>query len=158
MISVYFGNDRSAVLDIDTFFRHVYSPSWFEDDIVRQMIKDVDSSDVLSAYCIISPILGAISPDFLSGGVKTLICLWKMDDFLVDLITCGNNCCKWLSYIATHKDIRVSMSGYDLTFRDKVKNYYPITGICENDNTPIRDGRGWCNKMCLLAGEPENER
>lgn len=158
MISVYFGNDTKAVVNIDAFFRHTYSQSWFDDDVVKQMVKDVDSSEVVSSHCIISPVLGQIAPEYLSGGVKTLICLWKMDDFLVDLITCGNNCCKWLSYIAMHKNIRVSMSGYELTFRDKDRNYYPISGICENDSTPIKDGRDWCNKMCLLAGEPENER
>ncbi len=37
------------------------------------MIKDVDKSTVIAPRIIESPVLGAITPRELSGGVKTLI-------------------------------------------------------------------------------------
>lgn len=153
MVSVYFGNDTSAILNIDLYFNHVYRAEWLDDDLVKQMIKDVDNSTVLSNQCIQSPVLGQIPPERLSGGVKALICLLKLDDCLIDLVVCGENCEKWISEIAKKKDIRVSMSGYDLTFKG-----YEISGICENDNSVIRDYRDWIQKMCDMAGEIENER
>ena len=153
MISVYFGNDKSAILDIDIFFNNVFYYEWLDDPLVRELIKDVDNSDVLSNQCIQSPILGQIPPERLSGGVKALICLYKMDEFLVDLIVCGENCEKWISKISQLKDIRVSMSGYDLTFKG-----LEIKGVCENDGSLIRSSEDWTEKMLDMAGEICNER
>ena len=153
MISVYFGNDKSAVLNIDVFFNNVFYEEWLDDPLVREMIKDVDNSDVLSNQCIQSPVLGQIPPERLSGGVKALICLYKMDDFLVDLIVCGENCEKWISKISQLKDIRVSMSGYDLTFKG-----LEISGVCENDGSLIRNSEDWTEKMLDMVGEICNER
>lgn len=154
MVSVYFGNDTRAVLNIDSYFNHTFRHEWLNDPIVKQMIKDIDNSEVLSEYCIQSPVLGQIPPERISGGVKTCILLWKLDDFLVDLITCGENCQEWLSYIFSHKDVvRVSMSGYDLDFEG-----LEISGICENDNSVINNSYDWVDKMCEMAGDPKNER
>lgn len=154
MVSVYFGYDKSAILCVDTFFGNVYEYEWFDDPIVREMIRDIDHSTVLSSQCIQSPILGQIPPEMLSGGVKTCIMLYKMDNFLPDLTACGENCEKWLSYIFYTKElVRVTMSGHDLTFRG-----LPIHGICENDGSEIKDYHDWINKMFDMAGEEENER
>jgi hypothetical protein len=154
MVSVYFGNDTTAILNIDVYFNNVFEYEWLNNQLVREMIEDIDKSVVLSDHCIQSPILGQIPPERISGGVKACICMLMMDDCpIIDLIVCGENCEKWLSKIFETKDIRVSMSGYDLTFR-----VYPIHGICENDNTEINDAEDWVDKMCDYAGEPENER
>lgn len=154
MVSVYFGLDKNAVLSIDNYFDHAFMHEWLKDDVVKKMIKDIDKSDVLSEYCIQSPVLGQIPPEKLSGGVKACILIWVMDELVVDLIACGENCEDWLSYIFNNKEkVRVSMSGYDLTFRGK-----EISGICENDGSIIKDYNDWIRKMCDMAGEPENER
>lgn len=44
------------------------------------MIKDVDKSEVVSDECIISPVLGQIPPERLSGGVKTLLLILNEPD------------------------------------------------------------------------------
>lgn len=92
---------------------------------VKDMIKDIDNSIVLSNQCIQSPVLGQIPPERLSSGVKTCIMLYKLDDFSPDLVVCGENCESWLSKIFRVKDCKVSMSGYDLTFRELA-----IEGVC----------------------------
>lgn len=128
MIKVRFGVNDDSILDIDGYFDNVFEYDWLDDEFVREMIKSIDSSEVLSNQCVKNPVLGQIPPEKLSGGVKALICLWKMTDedfdgLTIDLIVCGENCEDWLVKIYDIKDITVSMSGFDIVFKDK-----PIQG------------------------------
>ncbi len=69
---------------------------WLEDDEVKRMIEDVDSSKVLSSHAIESPVMGIIPPTSLSGGVKTLILIKEMPDKVFNASNCGDNCARWL--------------------------------------------------------------
>ena len=72
-----------------------------------------------------------------------MILLLKDRDLpILDLIIFGNNCNKWLSYIFSHKDISVTMSGVDLNFKD-----LDIRGICLNDDSKINNNEDWVDKM-----------
>lgn len=73
MLEIYFGYDEDAILSIDTYFNNVYDEDWFDDVLVKAMVRDVYGSEVLDKYCIQSPVLGQIPPERLSGGVKALI-------------------------------------------------------------------------------------
>jgi hypothetical protein len=148
MLKVYFGFDKECIRDIDLYFDNVYDELWLDDELVKQMIEDIDDSKVVSNQCIVSPILGQIPPERLSGGVKALICLYKSPDSYIDLIVCGPNCEKWISKISALTNIRVGMSGYDLTF-DNLE----IQGICLNDNSPISNSKEWTLKMCKFVGD-----
>lgn len=118
MIRVFFGIDWEAIRNPDPYFKYNWREEWFEDPLVKEMVKGVDETIVLSPHCMDSPILGQIPPERLSGGVKALILLLKADmDLKIDLVACGDNCSKWLSKIGSIKDISVSMSGYDLFFK-----------------------------------------
>ncbi len=44
---------------------------------VKEMIRAVDKSEVLSSHAIESPVLGIIPTSKLSGGVKALILVYK---------------------------------------------------------------------------------
>ncbi|MEZ3468025.1 MAG: DUF4869 domain-containing protein [Schaedlerella sp.] len=142
-----FGYDTEAILSIDKYFNNTYDEDWLDDPFVKEMVLDIDHSEVLDKYCIQSPVLGQIPPEKLSGGVKALICMYELDDFYVDLIVCGKNCEKWIAEIAEKKDFRASMSGYDLDFED--------TGIrarCLNDGSEIHSSKDWILKMCRYVG------
>lgn len=143
MLYVYFGEDKESVLNVPTYFKHRYKAEWFEDKLVKEMVKDVDKSDVLSQHCIQSPVLGQIPPERLSGGVKTLILLLKEDKFYPDLVNCGENCCKWLYEVSKIRDIKCSLSGVDLRFED----CQDIEAVCLNDNTKIYGAKDWTMKM-----------
>lgn len=57
----------------------------------------MDKSEVVSANLIDSPVLGAISPKELSGGVKTLLLMANDKSGKVfNASTCGDNCAKWI--------------------------------------------------------------
>lgn len=62
--------DANYVFSPDTYFKYNYEEEWFDDALVKEMVQDVDSSAVMSAYAINSPVLGIIAPERLSGGVK----------------------------------------------------------------------------------------
>lgn len=147
MLNIHFGYDPDAILSIDKYFNNVYDEEWFDDPYVKNMIQDIDGSKVLDRYCIQSPVLGQIPPEKLSGGVKALICMYKMDDFYVDLIVCGKNCEKWIVDIADKKDICASLSGYDLNFIQ-----IDIKAFCLNDNSVITGYTEWILKMCEYMG------
>jgi hypothetical protein len=134
MIKVLFGKELPHTLsDVDVYFKNTYDFDWFEDDIVKQMVKEIDDSELVG-NCLVSPYLGNTSPENMSGGVKALILLLKDDsEFRINLTFLGRNCQKWLSYITSIKDIEVSMTGVDLTMRG-----YPIEGICLNDGSEIK--------------------
>lgn len=51
----------------------------------NKMIQDVDHCTVISSHVIDSPILGAITPRELSGGVKVLILMLKDDSFIYNM-------------------------------------------------------------------------
>lgn len=93
--------------DAPAYFDNVYEDEWMEDDLVKEIIRDVDHSEVLTPHIIESPVLGAITPRELSGGVKVLILMLKDDSFIYNMYNCGNNCAKWVLKIAEKKDLTV---------------------------------------------------
>ena len=77
MLKIIFGNCEDAIYNTSVYFKNTYQDEWITDDLSVEMIKDVDKSDVIGPRLIESPVLGAISPKELSGGVKTLILINK---------------------------------------------------------------------------------
>lgn len=86
MLSIIFNRgekdiaDKNYVFSPDTYFKYNYEDEWFDDELVKKMMQDVDHSTVLSAHSIDSPFLGIIAPERLSGGVKALIIMYKEPD------------------------------------------------------------------------------
>lgn len=73
------------------------------------LIEKVDKSLVKGPNLIESPVLGPISPDYLSGGVKTLICINKRDDLIFNATACGDNCSPFLLELANDRDIIINL-------------------------------------------------
>lgn len=67
MLKIHYGLRKGTVTNIDSFFRNSFDAEWFNDDLVKQMVLDVDKSEVISPYCINSPVLGQIAPERLSS-------------------------------------------------------------------------------------------
>lgn len=127
MLTIIYGDAPQSVYNTNVFFKNTYEPEWFETDIAKKMIKDVDDSDVLSGECINSPVLGQIPPERLSGGVKTLLLILNEPDKVFNASTCGDNCAKWLLEIGKQKDITVNLRhmmsfGKDTKFEIRIAN------------------------------------
>ena len=91
MLYIRFGTTNNTIIGIDRHFNAVFEREWFNNELVREMIKDIDKSVVISGSAIKSPILGPISPRELSGGVKTLICMLMEPGLEFYGTSCGNN-------------------------------------------------------------------
>ena len=87
MLNIFLGEMKDAIYHPPTYFDNVYEDEWIEDTFVKEMIQDVDHCAVISSHIIDSPILGAITPRELSGGVKVLILMLKDDSFVYTCLT-----------------------------------------------------------------------
>ena len=96
MLKIWYYANIEYMKDAPSYFDNVYEDEWIEDSFVKEMIQDVDHCTVISSHVIDSPILGAITPRELSGGVKVLILMLKDDSFIYNMSNCGDNCAKWI--------------------------------------------------------------
>lgn len=147
MLYVLFGERLDdTIFPTSVYFNNVYENEWFNDEDVKQIVRDIDKSE-LNGLCVLSPFLGSIPVEKLSGGAKGLILMLKEDNFISDLISYGNNCEDWIIRISNKKDITVCMTGVDMTFEGK-----DIKAICLNDNSKINNYIDWCDKMIAFRG------
>ncbi len=109
MLSIYYGDMPQAIYNPVVYFKNSYTDEWIMDDLSKEMIQDVDKSTVLGPRIIDSPVLGAISPRELSGGVKTLISIYKTPDRIFNASACGDNCAKWILKIGSLQDITINL-------------------------------------------------
>lgn len=109
MLNIFFGDMPEAIYNPVVYFKNRYTDDWITDDLSREMILDVDKSTVVSARIIDSPVLGAITPRELSGGVKTLMDIYKVPSEVFNASACGDNCAKWILKIADLEDITINL-------------------------------------------------
>ena len=130
MLSIYLGKMDKAIYYPPVYFDNTYEDEWITDELSREMIRDVDRSEVIGAHLIESPVLGPISPKELSGGVKTLI-LMALDDKeqIFNASACGDNCAKWILKISRMKNGEESMEAKILNTGDMVHNMQEFIGI-----------------------------
>ena len=103
----YYGGNVNVLTSAQDYFDAAWKNDWITDPLVKEMIKDVDKSEVIGPHLIESPVLGPIPPTTLSGGVKVLILLLKDNSFVYNISNCGDNCAKWILEIAKQKDLVV---------------------------------------------------
>lgn len=130
MLSIYFGEMPDAIYNTAVYFKNSYQDKWITAPLAVEMIKDVDRSDVVSASLIESPVLGAITPIQLSGGVKTLLLIANDKEHIFNASTCGDNCAKWILQIAQKRKVVINlrhlMDFGDEPFKIKVLNVNKI--------------------------------
>lgn len=109
MLNIYYGDMKDAVYNTAAYFKYDYEDEWIIDPFVKEMIRDVDGSEVLDSGVIDSPVLGKIPPVSLSGGVKTLILIKFEKEKVFNASTCGDNCAKWLLRVAESEDRTINL-------------------------------------------------
>ena len=106
MLRIIYGNldtDIDYVFNPDLFFDSFREYDWLDDSLVKEMISDVDESEVLDDNLVRSPVLGLIPVEYLSGGVKTLISIKNNPDIIFNVTGCGEDCSKWLLSLAENQ-------------------------------------------------------
>ncbi|MCR5837643.1 MAG: DUF4869 domain-containing protein [Lachnospiraceae bacterium] len=126
MLNIYFGDTDDVIYNTAVYFKNTYNEKWLTKELTKQMILDVDKSEVVSEKVINSPVLGMISPEQLSGGVKTLMLVAYDKKHVFNASTCGDNCAKWLLKIAENEkreiNLRHIMNFGDGEFKIRVLN------------------------------------
>jgi hypothetical protein len=94
-------------------FDYECDESWFMSDFAKRAVKDIDKSDLIGPHLVQSPILGAIPPKELSGGVKSVIMAYEQPTLRkYSSILYGDNCTKWLLEAATDRDITIVLEHF----------------------------------------------
>ena len=109
MLKIFFGDKEEAIYNTSVYFKNTFLDEWIMDPFSSEMIKDVDNSVVIGPHVIESPLLGSITPKELSGGVKTLILIYKDREHIFNASNCGDNCAKWLLKMADDEDITINL-------------------------------------------------
>ena len=127
MLTIIYGDESNCVYNTNVYFKNTYEPEWFETELAKQIVREVDDSEVLSSECIQSPVLGQIPPERLSGGVKTLLLILNEPEKIFNASTCGDNCANWILEIGKREDVTINLRhmmdfGKDTVFEIKIKN------------------------------------
>lgn len=125
MLNIFFGDMDNVLHNVDAYFDNQYQYSWLNDEFVKDVVKDVDKSMVLSPECIMSPILRQIPPTKLSGGTKAVILMKYLPDRIINASNCGNNCAKWILKLGAEKDLTINLNHimeFDGTFEIHIQN------------------------------------
>ncbi len=130
---------------IDTIFRGNYEDEWFDDPFVKDLVMEIDNSEVAGPYLIISPVLGPISFEKLSGGVKVLIMLYKMPEMEQWATSCGDNCFPAMARIGKIQDIKVKFSHCPRFLSDDMEAQFTDTGEIARGDKEI--GLGIAKRM-----------
>ena len=117
MLRIYYGDleAENYIFNPDIFFNNTYEDEWIIDPMSKQMIKDIDGSEVVGPRLIDSPFLGPIPAERLSGGVKTLILMNHDREHIFNASACGDNCAPWILKIGREKDLTIRL-GYLMNF------------------------------------------
>ena len=109
MLRVWFGGRPNAVYNTSVYFKNKYEDEWITEDFAREVIRDVDHSEVKDANTIQSPVLGSISPLQLSGGVKALLLMKHYPGKTFNASSCGDNCAKWILELGESKNFTINL-------------------------------------------------
>ena len=109
MLNIYFGDMPEAIYNTSVYFKNTYKDAWITKELSKEMIKDIDKSEVVDSATIDSPIFGKMSPTQLSGGVKTLMLIANDKSHIFNASNCGDNCAKWLLKIAEKEKTVVNL-------------------------------------------------
>lgn len=143
MLFINFYEDEREIRYTDSYFNNNYQDEWMEDEEVKQIIRDIDSSELLNSQIVISPVLGAIPVTQISGGAKAVILMLKMPHLLIHGNSCGDNCAVWIDKIGKKQDIYVHLT-YPMRFPEDVQLTVLDTGtVCNGYQEYVKEYLKW---------------
>lgn len=118
-----------CIVAVDKTFNFYKKKEWFEDEIVRRSILEIDKSKVIGGEYIESPVWGGMSPERLSTGCKAVILMQMMENPYIYGTRCGDNCVPLILDIAEIKDVTLLLhhcmhfpeAGFQLIMKDSGK-------------------------------------
>lgn len=142
MLYIHFGEmlEDTIVTPKSWLSRHI-KDEWFETQLVKDIIKDVDKTECYGAYNMKSPVLGPINYTMLSNGTCNLIIATQIGlNHTLNATKCGDNCAKWLVRIAQEKDLKINLN-YPMVFPEDFE------AVVINDNSKIQNLKDYVKKV-----------
>lgn len=96
----------------------------------REIIADIDGSEVLSENAVINPIFGGIPIQKISTTSKTVILVKNLPDKIFNGSRMGDNAAPWLLKIGDMQDVTIRL-GYLMQFKE------PFTIRIDNDGSIV---------------------
>lgn len=133
MLKIWIGPDSPNLIENPVAYYDAYkNNTWLNNEYAKRAIKGIDKSEHIKDEFIESPVLGAIPSMLLSGGVKTLLVLYNVDDINLYCTTCGNNCVPYLMDLVNikesqNKDVTITLC-HIMKFPDKFNAIIMNTG------------------------------
>lgn len=140
MLKFTFREPEKLTYSIDAYFNSWYDKEWFNDELVKQIVLDVDKTEIVGPNLAISPVFGAMPPTKISGGAKALILALKTD-MVIWGTACGDNCAKWFIEIGKLKDVIVYLT-YPMKFP------CDFDAVCLDDGKEIHSAKDFLNSFC----------
>jgi hypothetical protein len=132
MLKIWVGTCKEEISSVDDWFDSLYDSDWFDDPFVIKMVEDVDKGKVGNKVMIYN-YMGDLMPTIeISGGLKTLILMYKHPEVLYKSTSMGDNCGKWLIDISEKVDCFLTLR-YDLAISNDLHSTEPF--VCEFLNT-----------------------
>ena len=131
---------------VSDYFDDAYEAEWFSDQFVREIIKEIDDSEVVGdgdSVNIYNNVLGNIPPQYLSSGCKGLILLYK-ERIAINGDRLGDNCIPLLLKMADSIDCSISL-GHIPPFPDH------FNAIILNNDTLISTMREFVSEFVRLT-------
>lgn len=70
MLNVIIGRSEGEVYETTRYFDALFEEEWMNHDIIKDIIKDIDKSEMVSSRLIQNDTYGSFSPKDLSGGQR----------------------------------------------------------------------------------------
>lgn len=110
MLRIIYGDTENSIYHPPVYFDNQYEDEWITAPFTKEMLLDVDRSEVIGPHLIESPVLGPISPKEISGGAKTLILMaFDRSGKIFNASACGDNCAPWIVKIADQRDLTINL-------------------------------------------------
>lgn len=113
MLKIIFGEKglqaKGRIAYVSDYFNSVYTREWLNNDLAKQIIRDIDRTEHVQDEFLMSPVLGGISPRDLSSGCKALLLLLNKPSAIVSGERMGDNCVDWLLKIGQMQDITITL-------------------------------------------------
>lgn len=118
----------NLIKSVSNYFDSHKTRDWFNNDLVKKIIKDIDNTIAVKDEYMESPIFGGMSPDRLSGGCKAVILMYVQNRPIYGT-KCGDNCSKSILEVAKVKDVTIYLkhcllgwgNDFEITFLDTEK-------------------------------------
>lgn len=118
MVTVYFELPDDEIISTSKYFNNSYTDEWL-DEWAKRVIREIDSSELISEGMVKSPVLGPITIREISSGAKALITMNADPTVISNANSCGDNCAALLAELSLEKDFSIYLA-YPIKFEDAV--------------------------------------